>query len=67
MKSFGSKRAGERAPGGGAKKAPAGTSAEPPEQAPPQQASPRQASRNASPATIRDVAKAAGVSPMTIS
>ena len=62
MKSFGSKRAGERAPAGGAKKAPAGTAAEAPAQTPP-----RQASRGKSPATIRDVAKAAGVSPMTIS
>ena len=62
MKSFGSKRAGERAPGGGAKKAPAGTAAEAPAQVPP-----RQASHRTSPATIRDVAKAAGVSPMTIS
>jgi len=62
MKSFGSKRAGERPPGAGAKKASAAAPAEAPIQTPA-----RQLPRRTSPATIRDVAKAAGVSPMTIS
>src|SRR5690349_4945201 len=76
MKSFGSKRAGDR-PRAGAKTVPATTAAEAPVEASPgkppaqkgssRQASSRPASRAASPATIRDVAKAAGVSPMTIS
>ncbi len=61
MKSFGSKRAGQRPrPGDAAKKAPAAPAA-------PAAETPVEAPRRTSPATIRDVAKAAGVSPMTIS
>jgi LacI family transcriptional regulator len=66
MKSFGSKRAGDRSSGAGAKKVPAATGPEAPVEAPSRQTSPR-VSHRTSPATIRDVAKAAGVSPMTIS
>jgi LacI family transcriptional regulator len=72
MKSLGSKRAGDRSSGAGAKKVSAAASPEAPVEAPSRQvsarqASPRGASHRSSPATIRDVAKAAGVSPMTIS